>query len=94
MNEIVELINELLKRAESIQSVHPMPLETLPDIRVLRKLHKLTQVDMGKRMGVTPARISQIENDKNINAKTLGRYLKAIGYTVCVMPTESVQPVD
>jgi len=77
---------ENIPHSEGLPTTWTFHLEVLPELRVLRKKYNLTQVDVAKRMNLTPNRISQIENNKKIGVKTLKRYLKAIGYTLCVIP--------
>ena len=48
-------------------------------IREIREAKKLTQEDLGKLIGVKKARISKIENGKNLTLETMMKVFKAIG---------------
>lgn len=48
-------------------------------IREARKSQKLTQKELGERLGVQTAQISKIENGRNITITTIVRVLNALG---------------
>ncbi len=48
-------------------------------IREIREAKKLTQEDLGKLIGVQKARISKIENGKNLSLETIAKVSRAIG---------------
>lgn len=48
-------------------------------IRQARKDMKMTQVQLGKLMGVQRAQVSKIESGKNLNFATIARAFKAMG---------------
>lgn len=67
-----------------------------------RKRRDLTQVQLAKTMGVTPGRVSQIENGEVATLDALVRYVEALGghldlianfddHTVTVTTTEAAQ---
>ncbi len=48
-------------------------------IRQARREKKLTQEQLGERMGVKRAQISKIDSGKNLNFSTIARAFKAMG---------------
>ena len=48
-------------------------------IREARKLQKLTQKELGERVGVQTAQISKIEHGRNLTIATIVRVLNALG---------------
>jgi DNA-binding XRE family transcriptional regulator len=51
-------------------------------LAALRQAAELTQVELARRMGVTQAAISRIEQPHDLLLSTLNAYLQAIGGTV------------
>lgn len=50
-------------------------------IKEARKAQKLTQKELGERLGVQTAQISKIESGRNITISTIVRVLNALGLT-------------
>ncbi len=51
----------------------------------LRRQHKLTQKALAERMGVTQARISQIEHGEHLELETIIAYVNALGGEVSLV---------
>ena len=72
------------------------PLQLSAYLRALRKMRGLTQVELGKRLGVTRARVSEIERDPaHIGFAQLQRILHMLGGRLVLevpVPREPPQP--
>lgn len=53
-------------------------------IKSVRLSQKLTQEDLGERVGVQKAQISRIENGRNTNISTIRRVCSALGIPVSI----------
>lgn len=53
-------------------------------IRLARKSQKLTQTQLGERIGVGKAHISRIESGDCATLTTISRVFKAMGVSVCI----------
>lgn len=49
------------------------------DLQAVRKLKKLTQAELAKRMGTTQSVVSRVEKGSNVSIETLARYAAACG---------------
>lgn len=49
------------------------------DLQAVRKLRKLTQAELAKRMGTTQSVVSRVEKGSNVSIETLARYAAACG---------------
>lgn len=59
----------------------------ITQLRDYRQKIRMSQAELAVRMGVDPARVSQLErNVNNINLSTLRRWIDALGVDVVVKP--------
>lgn len=65
-----------------------------PLIRETRRRHKITQVELARRLGTSQAAISRIERDLvSPSIETLNRIMEAMGETLLVSTTPLNRPV-
>jgi len=55
------------------------------ELAKLRKINRLTQIDLASLMGVSQASISKVEGGKDIQLSTLQNYVKALGSEVSII---------
>lgn len=61
-------------------------------IKRIRKLHKLSQIELSKKTGLTQATISRIENaNKKVEIRTLFLILAALGVDIQITPRPKLE---
>jgi transcriptional regulator with XRE-family HTH domain len=56
------------------------------ELAAARKRHGLTQGDLAKSLGLTQARVSQIERGQDTRFDTIESYARALGYDLLLVP--------
>lgn len=60
-------------------------------IKQIREMQKISQVELAKRAHVTQATISHIEGGKDIQLRILLKVLKALGWGVVLTPLPKIE---
>lgn len=65
-------------------SAYKQEIDTALNLAALRKERSITQRQMAATLGVSQARVSQIERGENLEIVTVSKYVAALGGSLCL----------
>ena len=90
MDEFRRIARENIDNYDEILAVVKQERYLQDTFRELRKSQKLTQKELAKKLNLTQANISKIENDiSHMQLDTIVRYLAALGKTIKITIEDS-----